>query len=233
MALGGKRRMRRIDRDFAASRTSLILVAALAAILLITACATPPIVVKTAPSFALDKIRSVYVMPFASPDGNHEAASLMTQALREQLQADGILHLVDRPGLADASFQGTVVKWVRGGLDLSGTRRTKLGGSLTLLDPAKRPLWSVVAEQWDPLRIVADGLFARDPSALPLHWVRTVLDHLPGYSAHRRPVTADILERFLAGESIADLTQVYTMPTEEVEMILRQELAARRHEQQQ
>jgi Lipopolysaccharide-assembly len=114
--------MRHIDRDFAASRTSLILVDALAAILLITACATPPIVVKTAPSFAPDTIRSVYVMPFASPDGNHEAESLMTQALREQLQADGILRLVDRPGLADASFQGTVEKWVRGGLDLSGTR---------------------------------------------------------------------------------------------------------------
>jgi hypothetical protein len=173
------------------------------------------------------------VIPFASPDGNHEAESLMTQALREQLQADGVLRLVDRQGLADASFQGTVEKWLRGGLDLSGTRPTKIGGSLTLLDPGKRPLWSVVAEQWDPLRIVADGLFARDPSALPPHWVRTVLEHLPGYSANRRPVMADILERFLAGESIANLTRVYTMPTQEVEMILRQELAASRHEQQQ
>ena len=225
--------MRRNDRDFAASRTSFILAAALAATLMITACAAPPIVVKTAPSFAPDTIRSVYVMPFVSPDGNREAESLMTEALREQLRADGILRLVDRPGLADASFQGTVEKWFRGGLDLSGTRPTKISGSLTLLDPAKRPLWSVVAEQWDPLRLMADGLFARDPSALPPHWVRTVLAHLPGYSAHRRPVTADILERFLAGESIADLTHVYTMPTEEVEMILRQELAARRYEQQQ
>ena len=225
--------MRRIDRDFAVLRTSFILVAALAAVCLITACATPPIVVKTAPSFSPDAIRSVYVMPFASPEGNHEAESLMTQALREQLQADGILRLVDRQGLADASFQGTVEKWFRGGLDLSGTRPTKIGGSLTLLDPAKRPLWSVVAEQWDPLRIVADGLFARDPSALPSHWVRTVLEHLPGYSAHRRPMTADILERFLAGESIANLTRVYTMPPQEVEMILRQELATSRHEQQQ
>jgi hypothetical protein len=135
--------------------------------------------------------------------------------------------------MGDDHVDGTVEKWLRGGLDLSGTRPTKIGGSLTLLDPAKRPLWSVAAEQWDPLRIIADGLFARDPSVLPPHWVRTVLEHLPGYSAHRRPVTADILERFLAGESIADLTRVYTMPTEEVEMILRQELADRRHEQQQ
>jgi hypothetical protein len=30
-------------------------------------------------------IRSVYAMPFASPDGDHKAESLMTQALREQL----------------------------------------------------------------------------------------------------------------------------------------------------
>jgi hypothetical protein len=225
--------MRRIGLDFVASRTSFVLVAVLAAIVLIVACATPPIVVSIAPGFALDTIRSVYVMPFASPDDNHDAESLMTQALREQLQADAILRLVDRPGLADASFQGTVEQWARGGLDLSGTKPTKIGGSLTLLDPAKRPLWSVVAEQWDPLRLMADGLFARDPSALPPHWVRTVLEQLPGYRVQRRPVTADILERFLAGESIADLTRVYTLPTQEVEMILRQELAARRHEQQQ
>jgi hypothetical protein len=77
------------------------------------------------------------------------------------------LRLVDRPGLADASFQGTVEPWIRGGRDLSDTKPTKIGGSLTLLDPAKRPLWSVGAEQWNPLRLMADGLFARDPSALP------------------------------------------------------------------
>jgi hypothetical protein len=225
--------MRRIGLDFVASRTSFVLVAVLAALVLMVACATPPIVVSITPGFALDTIRSVYVMPFASPDDNHDAESLMTQALREQLQADAIFRLVDRPGLADASFQGTVEQWVRGGLDLSGTKPTKIGGSLTLLDPAKRPLWSVITEQWDPLRLMADGLFARDPSALPPHWVRTVLEQLPGYRVQRRPVTADILERFLAGESIADLTRVYAMPTQEVEMILRQELAARRHEQQQ
>jgi hypothetical protein len=80
---------------------------------------------------------------------------------------------------------------------------------------------------------MADGLFARDPSALPPNCVRTVLEQLPGYRVQRRPVTADILERFLAGESIADLTRVDTLPTEEVETIVRHELAARRHDQQQ
>jgi Lipopolysaccharide-assembly len=221
--------MRDIQLDFAASRTSLILVAAMATILLVAACATPPMVVKAAPNFSLDHIRSVYVVPFASPDDHRDAGRIMTQALREQLQADGILRVVDQPGLADAYVHGTVEKWVQGGLDLNGTRPTKLGGSLTLRDPAKRLLWSVVAEQWDPLRILADGLFARDPSALAPHWVRTVLQQLPGYTLERRPVMADISERFLAGESIADLARVYTMPPQEVERILRQALAARRH----
>jgi hypothetical protein len=167
-------------------------------------------------------------MPFASPDDNRHADIIMIQALREQLHADGILHVVDQPGLADAYLQGTIEKWARGGLDLSGTRSTKIGGSLTLLDPAKRHLWSAVAEQWDPLRIVADGLFARDPSALAPHWVRTVLQQLPGYTVRRYPATADIVERFLAGESITDLARVYTIPPQEVEKILRQELAATR-----
>jgi len=224
--------MRDIHRGMAVYVRSSILVVALAAILLLGACATPPMAVNTAPSFRLDNIRSVYVMPFASPDDNRDAERLMTQALREQLHADGILRVVDQPGLADASFQGTVDKWVRGGLELSGTRATKIGGSLVLRDPAKRPLWSVVAEQWDPLRLVADGLFARDPSAVAPHWVRTVLQQLPGYTSDRRPVTADILKRFLAGESIAELAQVYTMPPEEVEIILRQALAARRNGQE-
>jgi hypothetical protein len=222
--------MRAIHLDCAASRTSLIPVAAMATILLVAACATPPIVVKADPNFALGPIRSVYVLPFASPDGNRNAETIMTQALREQLQADGIVRVVDQPGLADAYFQGTVETWVWGGLELSGTRPTKIRGSLALLDPAKRMLWSVVAEQWDPLRLMADGLFARDPSVLAPYWVRTVLQHLPGYTVKRRPVTADIVERFLAGESIADLTRVYTIPPQEVEMILRQALAARRHE---
>ena len=141
----------------------------------------------------------------------------MTQALREQLQADGILRVADQPGLADAYVQGTVEKWVQGGLDLSGTRPTRIGGSLALLDPAKRQLWSVVAEQWDPLRLLADGLFARDPSALAPHWVRTVLQQLPGYTVKSPPVAADLLERVLAGESIADLIRVYMIPPQEVE----------------
>jgi hypothetical protein len=222
--------MRDIHLDFAAARTSLILVAAMAAILLIAACATPPIVVKTDPHFSLDHIRSVYVLPFASPDDNRHAELIMTQALREQLQADGILHVVDQPGLADAYVQGAIETWVQGGLELSGTRSTKIRGSLALLGPTKRHLWLVVAEQWDPLRIMADGLFARDPSALAPHWVRTVLQHLPGYTVKRRAVTADILERFLAGDSIAARIREDTMPPQEVEMILRQELAVRRND---
>jgi hypothetical protein len=222
--------MRDTHPDVAAGITSFIRVAAIAAIALISACAMPPMVVNTDPRFALDRIRSVYVMPFASPDDHRDAGRLMTQALREQLQADGILRVADQPGLADAYVQGTVEKWVHGGLDLSGTRPTKIGGSLTLLDPAKRQLWWVVAEQWDPLRLLADGLLARDPSALAPHWVRTVLQQLPGYTVKRPPVGADLLERFLAGESIADLTRVYRMPPQEVELILRQELATRAHE---
>jgi hypothetical protein len=224
--------MRDIHLDFAAARTSLLLVAAMTAMLLVAACAAPPMVVTADPTFALDTIRSVYVMPFASPDDNHDAERIMTQALREQLQADGIVRVVDQPGLADAYVQGTVEHWVRGGLALSGTRPTKIRGSLALRDPAKRTLWWAVAEQWDPLRLMADGLFARDPSALAPHWVRTVLRQLPGYTVQRRPVTADPVERFLAGESIAELTRLYTMPPQEVEMLLRQALAARRNDQE-
>ena len=42
-------------------------------------------------------------------------------------------------------------------------------------------------------------------------------------------MTADLVERFLAGESIVDLTRVYTItiPPQEVEMLLRQALVAR------
>jgi hypothetical protein len=177
--------MRHSHPAFAAGIKSFIHTAVIAAIALISACAMPPLVVKTDPGFSLDQIRSVYVVPFASPDDYRDAGRIMTQALREQLQADGILRVVDQPGLADAYVQGIVEKWVHGGLDLSGTSPTKIGGSLALLDPAKRPLWSVVAEQWDPLRILADGLFARDPSALAPHWVRTVLQQLPGYILKR------------------------------------------------
>jgi hypothetical protein len=199
----------------------------MAASMLITACATPPIVVKADPSFALDHIRSVYVLPFASPDDDRDAERVMARALREQLQADGIVRVVDQPGLADAYVQGTIEQWVQGRLALSGTTPTKVRGSLALLDPAKRTLWLAVAEQRDPLRLVADGLFARDPSALAPYWVGTMLQHLPGYTVKRRPVPAGLVERFLAGESIADLTRAYTMPPQEVELILRQALAAR------
>jgi Lipopolysaccharide-assembly len=184
--------MREIHPDVAAGITSCIRVAAIAVMALISACATPPLVVKIDPSFALDQVRSVYVLPFASPDDHRYAERIMTQALREQLQADGIFRVVDQPGLADAYVQGTVEKWVHGGLDLSGTRPTKIGGSLTFLDPTKRHLWSVVAEQWDPLRLLADGLFARDPSALAPHWVRMVLQQLPGYTRKMRPGMADL-----------------------------------------
>jgi hypothetical protein len=221
--------MRVLPSDFAAGINACIRVAGIAAMALISACATPPMAVKTDPRFTLAPIRSVYLVAFASPDDYRDAGRIMTQALKEQLQADGILRVVDQPGLADAYVQGTVEKWVHGGLDLSGTRPTKIGGSLALLDPAKRHLWSVVAEQWDPLRIMADGLFARDPSALAPHWIRTVLKQLPGYTLKRSPVAADLLERFLAGESIADLTRVYRIPSQEVELLLRQELAARQN----
>src|ERR671925_2132211 len=109
--------MRDIHLDFAPGIKSFIRVAAIAAVALISSCATPPMVVKTDPGFALDQIRSVYVVPFASPDDHRDAGRIMTQALREQLQADGILRVVDQPGLADAYLQGNIEKWVQGGLD--------------------------------------------------------------------------------------------------------------------
>ena len=220
--------MQAIYSDFGAGIKACIRVAGIAAMALISACATPPMVVNIEPRFALAQIRSVYVVPFASPDDHRDAGRIMTQALREQLQADGILRVVDQPGLADAYVQGTVETWVQGGLDLSGTSPTKIGGSLALLDPAKRPLWSVIAEQWDPLRILADGLFARDPSALAPHWVRTVLQQLPGYTLKRRPGMVGLSEHFLAGASIADLAWVDIIPPQEMERGLQQELAAKR-----
>jgi hypothetical protein len=228
MARERKRRMSVLPANFAAGINASIRVAGIAALALMSACATPPMAVKTAPGFALAQIRSVYLVAFASPDGHRDAGRIMTQALKEQLQADGILRVVDQPGLADAYVQGTVEKWVQGGLDLSGTWPTKIGGSLALLDPARRPLWSVVAEQWDPLRLLADGLFARDPRALAPHWVRTVLQQLPGYTLKRRPGMVGLSERFLAGASIADLARVDTIPPQAVERSLRQERAAKR-----
>ena len=94
--------MRASYPNFSAGIKLFIRMAAIAAIVLISACATPPMVVKTDPSFTLDQIRLVYVVPFASPDDHRGARRIMTQALREQLQADGILRVVDQPGLADA-----------------------------------------------------------------------------------------------------------------------------------
>jgi hypothetical protein len=220
--------MRVLPSDVAAGINACIRLAGIAAMALISACATPPMAVKTDPRFTLAQIRSVYLVAFASPDDYRDAGRIMTQALKEQLQADGILRVVDQPGLADAYVQGTVETWVQGGLELSGTRPTRIGGSLTLLDSAKRPLWSVIAEQWDPLRILADGLFARDPSALAPHWVRTVLQQLPGYTLKRRPGMVDLSEHVLAGESIADLAWVDIIPPQEVERGLQQELAAKR-----
>jgi hypothetical protein len=228
MARERTRRMSVLPAHVAAGINACIRVAGIAAMALMSACATPPMAVKTAPGFALAQIRSVYLVAFASPDGYRAAGRIMTQALKEQLQADGILRVVDQPGLADAYVQGTVETWVQGGLELSGTRPTRIGGSLTLLDPAKRPLWSVIAEQGDPLRILADGLFARDPSALASHWVRTVLQQLPGYTLKRRPGMVDLSERVLAGASITDLDWVSMIPPQELERSLRQELAAKR-----
>ncbi len=228
MARERKRRMRVLPADFAAGINACIRVAGIAAMALISAWATPPMAVTTDRSFTLAQIRSVYLVAFASPDDHRDAGRIMTQALKEQLQADGILRVVEQPGLADAYVQGTVETWVQGGLELSGTRPTRIGGSLTLLDPAKRPLWSVIAEQGDPLRILADGLFARDPSALAPHWVHSVLQQLPGYTLKRRPGMVDLSERVLAGASIADLDWVSMIPPQEVERRLRQELAAKR-----
>ena len=131
--------MKAIYSDLGAGIKACIHMAGIAAMALISACATPPMVVKMAPRFALAQIRSVYVEPFASPDDHRDAGRIMTQALREQLQADGILRVVDQPGLADAYVQGTMEKWVQGGLDLSGTWPTKIGGSLALLDPRGDP----------------------------------------------------------------------------------------------
>jgi hypothetical protein len=72
------------------------------------------------------------------------------------------------------------------------------------------------------------GLFARDPSALAPHWVRTVLQQLPGYTLKRRPEMVGLSERVLAGASIADLARVDTIPPQAVERSLRQALAAKR-----
>jgi hypothetical protein len=49
------------------------------------------------------------------------------------------LRLVDRPGLADASCRRTAEPWIPGGLDLSGTKPTKIGESLPSSTPRSAP----------------------------------------------------------------------------------------------
>jgi hypothetical protein len=62
-----------------------------------------------------------------------------------------------------------------------------ISGTLTLLTAADQRLWFAAAVQQDPWRLVAHGLFARDPSALAPEWVATVLEELPGYVRHEPP----------------------------------------------
>jgi hypothetical protein len=54
--------MRVLPADFAAGINACIRVAGIAAMALISACATPPLVVKTDPRFTLAPIRSVYLV---------------------------------------------------------------------------------------------------------------------------------------------------------------------------
>jgi hypothetical protein len=161
------------------------LVAIIVATSLLEACAPAHLVVTGDPKLA--GIQTVYVLPFAGGNGSHDAAAAMTYALKEQLKYDGIFQLVEDPKAADAYFKGTVGKWSQGGLDLRGARSTEISGSLTILDPAHQRLWFAAAVQRDPLRLVAHGLFSRHPSALAPHWVKAVLQQLPGYTLRERP----------------------------------------------
>jgi hypothetical protein len=164
------------------------LVAAMVAALLVGACAPTHLVVTADPE--LSGIRAVYVFPFDSLSDNPEAAAVMTEALKLQLQYDGIFQVVEDPQRADAYFKGTVGKWAWGGLDWHGARSSEVGGSLWLVNHAHRPVWVAAAVQRDPLRLIAHGLFARDPRLLAAHWARTVLQQLPGYAVKGRPETA-------------------------------------------
>jgi hypothetical protein len=177
--------MRAVPIPVAVYVRALGLVAGLGLPLLLGACA-PAHLVAGDPRL-LARIRTVYVLPFDSLEHNAEAAAVMTQALKRQLQYDRVLQVVEHPGLADAYFQGTVGTWARGGLDLNGARSTVISGSLDLLTPTGQRLWYVAAVQRDPLRLVAHGLFARDPTVLAPHWARTVLQHLPGYAVKGQP----------------------------------------------
>jgi hypothetical protein len=144
-------------------------------------------VVTDTPDVSLEHIHAVYVFPFQSLDHNEEAEAIMTQAFTGQLKADGLFRVVEEPGLADAYFQGTIGKWVQGGIDMTGVRPTKISGTMTLLNTAKQQLWFAAAAQLDPVRLVADGLFARPPQALARYWARAVLQKLSGYTVKDSP----------------------------------------------
>jgi hypothetical protein len=163
------------------------LMAGIGAIVLIGGCAAPSLVVADAPNVSLDHIHAVYVFPFKSLDSNQEAEVIMTQVFTDQLKVDGVFRVVEEPGLADAYFQGTVGKWVYGGIDAAGVRPTKISGTMALFNAAKQQLWFVAAAQLDPARLVADGLFARPPRAVAPYWARAVLQKLPGYTTKESP----------------------------------------------
>jgi len=164
------------------------LLALLVASILVGACAPTHLVVTIDPQ--LSQIRSVYVLPFGSLTQNPGAAALMREAVKAQLNYDGIFQVVKDASLADAYFEGMLGKWAWGGLDLEGARSSEVSGSLKLIDRAHQPLWVAAAVQKDPMRLVAHGLFARPPSVLAPHWARTVLEQLPGYIVKGRPETA-------------------------------------------
>jgi hypothetical protein len=163
------------------------LLAAIVAGLLVGACAPSHFVVTGDPQLA--GIRTVYVFPFESLSQSPEAAAVMTEALKAQLIYDGSFQVLDDPKLADAYFKGTVGKWRWGGLDLNGARSSEVSGSLMLINATHETLWFAAAVQRDPLRLVADGLFARPPRVLAPYWARTVLQQLPGYVVKGRPET--------------------------------------------
>jgi hypothetical protein len=177
--------MRSLHDCVTAQRNTFRLLAIIVATSLLGACAPTHLVVTSDPKLA--GIRAVYVPPFTGGDEGSDAAAAMTHALKEQLKYDGIFQVVDDPTAADAYFKGTVGKWSQGGLDLRGVRSTEISGSLTILDAAHRRLWFAAAVQRDPLRLVAHGLFSRHPSALAPHWVKAVLQQLPGYALRERP----------------------------------------------
>jgi hypothetical protein len=177
--------MRNLHGRVPAQPTTICLVTAIIAMWLLGACTPTQLVVTDASPLA--GIRTVYVRPFSSGNQEPHAAAAMTHALKAQLQEDGFFQVVEDPMDADAYFRGTVGKWARGGLDWKGARSTVISGTLTLLTAAEQRLWYAAAVQQDPWRLVAHGLFARDPSALATAWVKTVLEELPGYVMRERP----------------------------------------------